>query len=84
MVKTYLRYAPQRSFAVINSPECNVVVGGQGAFAVCGALNDVVVWHLRRGSKVRCCNDSLCSDVPAPLCIPSPAVSWFAAEDIHN
>jgi len=53
MVKTYLRYAQKRVFGVINSPTCNVVVGGDGSVAITGALADVTVWHLRRGELVR-------------------------------
>ena len=52
MVKSYLRYEAAGGFGVINAPNCNVAVIGGGTVAVTGALADVAVWHLKRGTLV--------------------------------
>ncbi|GMF55220.1 unnamed protein product [Phytophthora fragariaefolia] len=53
MVKSYLRYERASSFGVIASLEGNVLYDASGRFAVAPALQDVAVWNVRQGSKVR-------------------------------
>lgn len=53
MVKSYLRYEREGSFGVIAALEGNVVYDQSGRFALAPALQDVVVWNLRQGNKVR-------------------------------
>lgn len=52
-MKSYLRYEPSRTFGVISSPQCNAAVyDWSGNLAVCGALQDVLVWNLRQSSQI--------------------------------
>lgn len=53
MVKSYLRYEREGSFGVIAALEGNVIYDKSGRFALAPALQDVVVWNLRQGNKVR-------------------------------
>ncbi|KAL4144980.1 hypothetical protein PRNP1_012654 [Phytophthora ramorum] len=53
MVKSYLRYERSSSFGVISSLEGNVLYDASGRFALAPALQDVAVWNVRQGSKVR-------------------------------
>ncbi|KAG6578194.1 WD repeat-containing protein 3 [Phytophthora cinnamomi] len=53
MVKSYLRYERACSFGVIASLEGNVLYDASGRFAIAPALQDVAVWNVRQGSKVR-------------------------------
>uniref|UniRef100_A0A7S2WFX4 Small-subunit processome Utp12 domain-containing protein n=1 Tax=Mucochytrium quahogii TaxID=96639 RepID=A0A7S2WFX4_9STRA len=50
--KTYLRYEHTRSFGVVASHECNVVVDSSGAFALTSGVQDVLVWNLKSGELV--------------------------------
>jgi U3 small nucleolar RNA-associated protein 12 len=52
MVKLYLRYKQLDTFGVINSGNSNIVYDRQGKLAICPALEDVVVWDLKRATKV--------------------------------
>ncbi|KAG2527440.1 hypothetical protein JM18_003860 [Phytophthora kernoviae] len=53
MVKSYLRYERSCSFGVIASLEGNVIYDSTGRFAIAPALQDVAVWNVRQGNKVR-------------------------------
>ncbi|RLN20712.1 hypothetical protein BBJ28_00021076 [Nothophytophthora sp. Chile5] len=53
MVKSYLRYERACSFGVIASLEGNVIYDATGRFALAPALQDVAVWNVRQGNKVR-------------------------------
>ncbi|KAE9032181.1 WD repeat-containing protein 3 [Phytophthora rubi] len=53
MVKSYLRYERACSFGVIASLEGNVIYDSSGRFAIAPALQDVAVWNVRQGNKVR-------------------------------
>ncbi|ORX92914.1 Utp12-domain-containing protein [Basidiobolus meristosporus CBS 931.73] len=52
MVKAYLRYEPQAAFGVITSSTSNAVFDAEGKFAVAPALEDVIVWDLKKGIQV--------------------------------
>ncbi|ORX52400.1 Utp12-domain-containing protein [Hesseltinella vesiculosa] len=52
MVKAYLRYEPLASFGVINSTSSTICYDDSGKWAVTPALEDVIVWDLRRGVEV--------------------------------
>ena len=52
MVKTYLRYVPSASVGLISTGTSNAVYDHSGNFAICPALEDVIVWHLKRGTAV--------------------------------
>lgn len=53
MLKSYLRYEQRDCFGVIASPGGNAVFDATGNMTICPALQDVIVWHLRRGTTVR-------------------------------
>ncbi|CEG41706.1 WD40-repeat-containing subunit of the 18S rRNA processing complex [Plasmopara halstedii] len=53
MVKSYLRYERACSFGVIASVEGNVIYDSSGRLAISPALQDVAVWNIRQGNKVR-------------------------------
>jgi U3 small nucleolar RNA-associated protein 12 len=53
MVKSYLRYERASSFGVISSLEGNVLFDTSGRLAIAPALQDVTVWNVRQGNKVR-------------------------------
>lgn len=53
MLKSYLRYEQRDCFGVIASPAGNAVFDATGNMAICPALQDVIVWQLRRGTTVR-------------------------------
>ncbi|KAI9909542.1 hypothetical protein PsorP6_014803 [Peronosclerospora sorghi] len=50
---SYLRYERACSFGVIASNEGNVIYDASGRFAIAPALQEVAVWNIRQGSKVR-------------------------------
>ena len=52
MVKTYLRFELKATHGLVSSPECNAVFDRTGENAVCGNLEAVRVWNLRRGASV--------------------------------
>jgi U3 small nucleolar RNA-associated protein 12 len=49
MVKSYQRYEQTASFGIINSFESNAVYDSDGMIAVTPALEDVVLWDIRKG-----------------------------------
>lgn len=52
MVKSYQRFTLKRSFGVVVAPSANIVVDRAGQLAVCGSLEDVIVWNIKRGVRV--------------------------------
>ncbi|KAJ3313416.1 hypothetical protein HDU76_002636 [Blyttiomyces sp. JEL0837] len=52
MVKLYLRYRHASSFGVIASGASNSVFDKEGKLAVCPALEDVIVWDVKRAVEV--------------------------------
>eukprot|EP00750_Incisomonas_marina_P013096 INCI17224.2.p1 GENE.INCI17224.2~~INCI17224.2.p1 ORF type:complete len:969 (+),score=216.08 INCI17224.2:181-3087(+) len=54
MPKTYPRYREEQSFGVIASPNSNVAaVPGASSLAICGALEDVIVWNVKTGQQLK-------------------------------
>lgn len=53
MVKAYLRYEPTASFGVINSTLSNIIYDATGKLAIAPALEQVILWDLKKGTKVR-------------------------------
>lgn len=54
MPKTYPRYSEEQSFGVIASASSNVAtLPGSSSLAVCGALEDVIVWNVKTGQQVK-------------------------------
>jgi U3 small nucleolar RNA-associated protein 12 len=57
LTKQYLRYVPAGSFNIIASAGCNVVFvtleGQEGKFVAVGACEDIIIWNMRRGEKVK-------------------------------
>ncbi|KAG9299604.1 hypothetical protein G9A89_020775 [Geosiphon pyriformis] len=49
MVKSYFRYEPLKTFGVISSWLSNIVYDVTGKLAISPALEDVVIWDLKRG-----------------------------------
>ena len=58
MVKIYLRYSLKTTFGVVTSFPSNVIFDGTGKCAITGALEHVLIWDLKKGSKVACYSDS--------------------------
>jgi hypothetical protein len=54
MVKAYYRYEHALQFGVIASPSCNVCCDTEGQHLYTGALENVNIWNVRTGEKVRC------------------------------
>ncbi|KAL1919761.1 uncharacterized protein VTP21DRAFT_1692 [Calcarisporiella thermophila] len=52
MVKAYLRYEQRASFGVVTSGRSNVVHDANGRLAVAPALEDVVLWDLKKGTLI--------------------------------
>ena len=56
LTKQYLRYVQKASFGVVNSRKGDAIIvhnGHQGTTVASPALEDVVLWDLRKGEKVR-------------------------------
>ncbi|KAI8055175.1 WD40-repeat-containing domain protein [Syncephalis plumigaleata] len=58
MVKAYLRYEQTSSFGVIASGQSNTVYDASGKLAIAPALEDVIVWDLKKGVQVGRWHDS--------------------------
>ncbi|OBZ89555.1 WD repeat-containing protein 3 [Choanephora cucurbitarum] len=52
MVKAYLRYEPLATFGVIASTLANVLYDQTGKIAIAPALEEVVLWDLKKGTQV--------------------------------
>ena len=57
LTKQYRRYEPSAVFGVIGSQKSNVLFlelqGVKGKFCAVGACENVMVWDLKKGEKVR-------------------------------
>ncbi|KAJ2402394.1 beta transducin [Coemansia sp. RSA 2559] len=58
MVKTYLRYEPRRPFGVISSPTGNAVFDETGKLSITPALEDVIIWDIKKGMQIARWRDS--------------------------
>jgi U3 small nucleolar RNA-associated protein 12 len=67
MVKIYLRYGLKKTIGVIASAPANVVFDPTGKCALTGALEQVVMWNVRRGAEVSTFVPSLESKKKQPL-----------------
>lgn len=52
MVKAYLRYEAQATFGVIASSTANIVYDSTGKIAIAPALEEVILWDLKKGVEV--------------------------------
>ncbi|KAI8086699.1 quinon protein alcohol dehydrogenase-like superfamily [Halteromyces radiatus] len=52
MVKAYLRYEALASFGIISSTQSNICYDDKGKLAIAPALEEVLVWDLRKGVQV--------------------------------
>ncbi|KAI9266512.1 WD40-repeat-containing domain protein [Phascolomyces articulosus] len=52
MVKAYLRYEPLAGFGVIASTQSNITYDHTGKLAITPALEDVLLWDLKKGTQV--------------------------------
>lgn len=52
MVKIYLKYNLRRSFGVICSAPCNVCFDKTDTLAITGALEQICIWNIRKGTLV--------------------------------
>ncbi|KAI9359163.1 WD40-repeat-containing domain protein [Pilaira anomala] len=52
MVKAYLRYEAQATFGVIASSTANIVYDPTGKIAIAPALEEVILWDLKKGVEV--------------------------------
>ncbi|PVU84642.1 hypothetical protein BB560_007297 [Smittium megazygosporum] len=50
MVKVYQRYQPKATFGIISSPRSNTVFSSDSLYAIAGALDQVIVWDLRKAA----------------------------------
>jgi len=57
LTKQYLRYVPAGNFNIVASAGCNVVFltleGQEGRFVGVAACEDITVWDMRLGEKVK-------------------------------
>ena len=56
LTKQYLRYVHKASFGVVTSRKGDAIIvrsGHQGTTVASPALEDVILWDLRKGEKVR-------------------------------
>ncbi|KAJ2614123.1 beta transducin [Coemansia sp. RSA 1365] len=58
MVKSYLRYEAHSSFGVISSPSSNAVFDHSGRYSITPALEKVIVWDIKKGTKIAQWDDS--------------------------
>jgi U3 small nucleolar RNA-associated protein 12 len=49
MVKIYQRYVLTSTFGVIVSPHSNILFDPSGKYAICGALESILIWGIRGG-----------------------------------
>lgn len=53
MVRSYLRHEPTQAFGVICSNTARSILDADGKVAYVPALEDVLVWDVRKGEQVR-------------------------------
>ncbi|KAK3268664.1 Dip2/Utp12 protein [Cymbomonas tetramitiformis] len=63
MVKAYLRYEQAGTFGVVVSPNSNVIYDHSGSKVIAAALENVVLWNLKRGTADKQLSSST-EDVP--------------------
>ncbi|CAJ0919354.1 3716_t:CDS:10 [Entrophospora sp. SA101] len=56
MVKSYLRYEPYKTFGIIASSLSNSVLSKDGKLAITPALEDVVIWDIKKDGSIRLWN----------------------------
>jgi U3 small nucleolar RNA-associated protein 12 len=64
MMKSYLRYEPEKLFGVIASPTCNLAFDSGGNLAISGGVHEVNVWNIRQGSQIAQLKDKVDSGYP--------------------
>lgn len=69
MVKSYLKHGPTEAFGVIASNSSNSLYDGKRAYVP--ALEDVLVWDLKKGEQVRSLQSSTAVDQELILVIKS-------------
>ncbi|CAG8432793.1 526_t:CDS:10 [Diversispora eburnea] len=58
MVKSYLRFEPWKTFGVISSSLSNAVLTGEDTLTVAPALEDIILWDLKKGLQKEKWHDS--------------------------
>ncbi|KAG0235990.1 hypothetical protein BGW41_000577, partial [Actinomortierella wolfii] len=58
MVKAYQRYVPKTTFGVIASGQSNIIYDKNGKHVLSPALEDVVIWDVKKGEQVGKWHDS--------------------------
>jgi len=58
MVKIYLRYSLKTTFGVVASFPSNIIFDGTGKCAITGALEHVLIWDIKKGTKVATYSES--------------------------
>ncbi|KAJ1899663.1 beta transducin [Kickxella alabastrina] len=58
MVKSYLRYEARSVFGIISSPTGNAVFDHSGKLSITPALENVIVWDIKKGTQVARWSDS--------------------------
>lgn len=67
MMKSYLRYEPDKSFGVIASVQSNITYDWSGNLVLSGSGENVSVWNVRQGAQI----SSLTNDTPGyPFVLP--------------
>jgi U3 small nucleolar RNA-associated protein 12 len=52
VAKTYLRYRHAATCGIVASPQSNILSWHNGQYAIAGALENVIVWDVRKGTAV--------------------------------
>lgn len=52
MMKSYLRYEPDKTIGIISSPNCNIACSHDGNLIFTGGIEDALLWNLRTGNQV--------------------------------
>lgn len=53
MVRSYDRHEPTAAFGLVSSNAANAILDANGKIAFLPALEDVLVWDMKRGEQVR-------------------------------
>lgn len=56
MGKSYLRYEPLKTLGIICSSSSNTIYDASGKLAVSPALEDIIIWDLKKGIQVHYIN----------------------------
>ena len=79
MMKSYLRYEPEKVFGVITSPTCGVAFDASGNLVISGGVNEVNLWNLRQGTQTAQLKDRL--DPAYPFCTVSEVTALAPSPD---